>query len=66
MLSSLQKTIGIPQERFCVYLENIGNTVSNGIQIALCDAQRHKLLYSNVLLRGFGVGYFWGQSNTQY
>lgn len=60
MLNFLRKKIKIPQEKFFVNMENIGNTVSNSIPIALYDAKKQDLLHGPVLICGFGVGYSWG------
>ncbi len=60
MLNFLRKKIKIPQEKFFINMENIGNTVSNSIPIALCDAKKQGLLHGPVLICGFGVGYSWG------
>ncbi len=60
MLNFLRKKIKIPQEKFFINMENIGNTVSNSIPIALYDAQQQGLLHGPVLICGFGVGYSWG------
>ena len=60
MLNFLRKKIKIPQEKFFVNMENIGNTVSNSIPIALYDAKKQDLLHEPVLICGFGVGYSWG------
>ncbi len=60
MLNFLRKKIKIPQEKFFIDMENIGNTVSNSIPIALYDAHEQGLLHGSVLICGFGVGYSWG------
>ena len=60
MLNFLRKKIKIPQEKFFVNMENIGNTVSNSIPIALKDASDQNLLHGSILICGFGVGYSWG------
>lgn len=60
MLNFLRKKIKIPQEKFFINMENIGNTVSNSIPIALYDAKKQNLLHGSVLICGFGVGYSWG------
>lgn len=60
MLNFLRKKIKIPAEKFFVNMEGIGNTVSNSIPIALCDAKQQGLLHGPILLCGFGVGYSWG------
>ena len=60
MINFLRKLIAIEKEKFYVYLENVGNTVSSTIPIALCEAQKEGRLHGNVLLAGFGVGFSWG------
>ena len=60
MLNFLRKKIKIPQDKFFINMENIGNTVSNSIPIALYDAQKQGILHGPVLICGFGVGYSWG------
>lgn len=60
MLEFLRKKMKIDDEKFLVYMENVGNTVSNSIPLALCEAKRNGLLHGNILLCGFGVGYSWG------
>ena len=59
MLDFLQKKIGIEKDKFYYFLENVGNTVSSTIPIALTEAQRENKLKGNVLIAGFGVGYSW-------
>ncbi|MBU3661117.1 MAG: ketoacyl-ACP synthase III [Flavobacteriales bacterium] len=62
ILSALQRKCKIPKEKFYEYYENVGNTVSCTIPIAL----KHALLEGKlkkgykVMLLGFGVGYSWG------
>ena len=60
MLDFLRKKMAIPEDRFYVYMEKVGNTVSNTIPICLFEAQKENRLKGNVLLCGFGVGYSWG------
>jgi 3-oxoacyl-[acyl-carrier-protein] synthase-3 len=60
MLDFLRKKIMIPEEKFYYYLENVGNTVSSTIPIALYEARQDNKLKGNILLAGFGVGYSWG------
>lgn len=62
MLDNLKKKSKIDNDKFYIYLENCGNTVSSTIPIALYNAQKENRLKSNsnVLLAGFGVGYSWG------
>lgn len=60
MINFLRKLIMIDKEKFYVYLEKVGNTVSSTIPIALCEAQKEGRLHGNILLAGFGVGFSWG------
>jgi len=60
MLDFLRKKMDIPEDRFYIFIENVGNTVSNTIPICLVEAQNENRLKGNVLLCGFGVGYSWG------
>ena len=64
VLDSLRLKLEIPEEKFCIDVENIGNTVSSTIPIALKRAIDKKLLQVNegkkVLIAGFGVGYSLG------
>jgi len=62
MLEHLRKRLGIAEERFVVALEDVGNTVSSSIPIALCKAHGDGRLAPGalVMLVGFGVGYSWG------
>ncbi|MDR0559842.1 MAG: ketoacyl-ACP synthase III [Prevotellaceae bacterium] len=60
MINFLRKQLKIDSERFFVFMENVGNTVSSTIPIALYEAQKQDVLKGNILLAGFGVGYSWG------
>lgn len=60
MINYLRKLLEIEKERFFIHLEDVGNTVSSTIPIALCEAQKQGLLHGPVLLAGFGVGLSWG------
>jgi len=62
MLNFLRKKIKIAPERFYYCLSEYGNTVSNTIPIALCEAIYEKNICEGmkVLIAGFGVGYSWG------
>lgn len=60
MINYLRKLLGIDKDKFYIYMENVGNTVSSTIPIALCEAQKEGKLHGNVLLAGFGVGLSWG------
>ena len=60
MINYLRKLIGIEKEKFYIYLEKVGNTVSSTIPIALAEASKEGLLKGYVLLAGFGVGLSYG------
>lgn len=60
ILDHLRKKINIEENKFYIYLENCGNTVSSTIPIALKEAIKENKAKGNVLLAGFGVGYSWG------
>ena len=60
MINYLRKLLDIDKERFYIYMERVGNTVSSTIPIALVEARKENKLHGNVLLAGFGVGLSWG------
>ena len=62
VLKTLQDKLEIPDEKFCIDVEDIGNTVSSTIPIALARAKVNNKIKSGdkVLIAGFGVGYSWG------
>jgi len=60
MINYLRKLMDIDSEKFFVYMENVGNTVSSTIPIALKEAMLQGRLNGNVVLAGFGVGLSWG------
>ena len=60
MINYLRKLLNIEKERFYIYMEKVGNTVSSTIPIALVEAQRENHLKGNILLAGFGVGLSYG------
>lgn len=62
ILENLRDRLEIPKERFYINVEEIGNTVSATIPIALRDASDQGLIKegAKVLIAGFGVGYSWG------
>lgn len=63
MLNTIRKVCGIDKDKFYVNMENVGNTVSSTIPIALKDAiNESKANNAKVLIAGFGVGYSWGAS----
>lgn len=60
MMNYLRKLLEIEPDKFYFFLENVGNTVSSTIPIALYEAQKEDKLKGNILIAGFGVGYSWG------
>ena len=62
MLDHLRDKLKIPKEKFYIFMEDIGNTVSSTIPIALKHALDDERIRSGnlVMLVGFGVGYSWG------
>ncbi len=61
MMETLRKNLKIEKERFFVYLENCGNTVSSTIPVALKAAMEQGRLQPGmrIMLVGFGVGLSW-------
>lgn len=68
ILKSLKRKCKIPDTKFYVYLEEVGNTVSCSIPIALYHAELEGKLKrgDRVMLLGFGVGYSWGGTVMVY
>ena len=68
MLNHLRKKLKIPEDKFYIFLENCGNTVSSTIPIALKEAMNSGAIkqHQKVLLAGFGVGYSWGGTLLNY
>ncbi len=63
MLDFIRKRLKISEEKFIINIENIGNTVSATIPIALKEMADEKSVLrekNKVLLGGFGIGYSWG------
>ena len=58
MLDYIRRKINIEQNKFIIHIENVGNTVSNTIPIALKEKCINSN-YQNIILAGFGVGYSW-------
>lgn len=58
MLNLLRKKLEIDSDKFIIYMDKVGNTVSSTIPIALTESIEN--LNGNVLLAGFGVGLSWG------
>jgi len=68
MLNYIRKKVNIQEDKFFLFLENCGNTVSSTIPIALNEAIKQNRIKPNnkVLLAGFGVGYSWGATILQF
>lgn len=66
MLNFLRKKIKIPSDKFFVNMDSVGNTVSNSIPLAICDAYARQPLHGPVLICGFGVGYSWGACTLNF
>lgn len=68
ILNSLKRKCKIPDSKFYIYLEEVGNTVSCTIPIALYHAKKENRLKrgDKVMLLGFGVGYSWGGTIITY
>lgn len=68
MLNVLRKTIKIPKEKFFISMEDIGNTVSATIPVALARAEVDGVLRKGmkVMLVGFGVGLSWGATVIEW
>lgn len=62
LLDILRKKLKIPPEKFCINMENYGNTVSASIPMALeiACSKGEVNAGGRVMLVGFGVGYSWG------
>lgn len=61
MLDTIRKVNMIPRDKFYIDLEDVGNTVSSTIPIALRRAQDNGIIPNGakVMLMGFGVGLSW-------
>lgn len=68
MLNHLRKKMKIPEDKFYIFMENCGNTVSSTIPIALKNALFEGRIKpgDKVLIAGFGVGYSWGGTVLYY
>ena len=67
-LDSLVKTLKLDKDKVFVNLQDIGNTVSASVPIALKDAEESGKLKKGdlILLSGFGVGLSWGSIIMKY
>ena len=64
MLNFLRKKLKIAEDHFLIDMEDVGNTVSNSLPIAIKRALNNRKIKAKdqVLLCGFGVGYSWGST----
>ena len=68
MLNFLRKKVKIEEDDFYYFIEEVGNTVSSTIPIAIYNAMKENRINKedNVLLAGFGVGYSWSGTVLKY
>jgi 3-oxoacyl-[acyl-carrier-protein] synthase-3 len=68
MLDHLRKKLKVPEEKFFIWMESCGNTVSSTIPIALKHAEVEGRLkpHQLIMLVGFGVGYSWGATLVEW
>ena len=61
ILEFLRKKLKVEKEKFYYCIENVGNTVSSSVPIALSNAIEKEELSNkkNIMLAGFGVGLSW-------
>jgi 3-oxoacyl-[acyl-carrier-protein] synthase-3 len=64
LLQTLQKVMDIPDDKFYIHYEMVGNTVSSTIPIALNEALKEKRVTTGqkVMLVAFGVGLSWSST----
>lgn len=62
IMNLLRRKLHINEDRFYTFYENVGNTVSSTIPIALYEARKEKKTGSNlkIMLAAPGLGYSWG------
>ncbi|EKT3962647.1 ketoacyl-ACP synthase III [Flavobacterium psychrophilum] len=68
MLDYIRRKINIPVDKFFMHFENIGNTVSSTIPIAMSEALKTGKIKKGfkVLVAGFGVGYSYGATVIEF
>ncbi len=61
ILKYIQKRLKLSDDKFCIYMEDTGNTAGVTIPLALEHLDKKNKLQNgmNILLLGFGVGYSW-------
>lgn len=66
MINYLRKIMEIDKDRFFIFMDTVGNTVSSTVPIALCEAQKQDKLHGPVVLAGFGVGLSYGATVVDF
>lgn len=68
MLDYIRRKLKISEEKFYIYLEDVGNTVSSTIPIALKAAINEGKIQKGmtILIVGFGVGYSYGATVLKF
>lgn len=68
LLKTLQKKLGIPNEKFIIHMENTGNTVAATIPIALNSLIKSGKIKRDdkILIAAFGTGLTWGGTIIKY
>jgi 3-oxoacyl-[acyl-carrier-protein] synthase-3 len=62
ILETLRAKMNISKERFCIDLEEMGNTSSCSIPVAFRNRMETFNAGDKILLCGFGIGYSWGST----
>jgi len=68
ILDALRKKLNLPEEKFPIFVEMCGNTVSSSIPITLESMLNKSCLKrgNKLLLLGFGVGYSWAATVVKF
>ncbi|OFY93227.1 MAG: hypothetical protein A3K10_13580 [Bacteroidetes bacterium RIFCSPLOWO2_12_FULL_31_6] len=68
LLKTLQKKLGIPDEKFVIHMENTGNTVAATIPIAFNSLMKNDKIKKGdkILIAAFGTGLTWGGTIIKY
>lgn len=68
MLNHLRRRMKIPEEKFVLFINDVGNTGASTIPLALESAMKDGRVQpgSRVLLVGFGTGYSWSSALVEY
>lgn len=68
VLETIQQKLNIPNDKMLIDIEDVGNTSSSSIPIALKRAENKQILkkHDTVLLFGFGIGLSWSGTIMKY